>query len=55
MGAVLGIISGKYIFEELLQWYWADKHAAEAASASIAGILESGGVSDGGGAGQKAN
>lgn len=52
MGAVLGILSGKYIFEEPLQRYWADKHAAEAASASIAGKLESGAAS--GGAGEKA-
>ena len=54
MGAVLGIISGKYIFEEPLQRYWADKHAAEAASASIVGKLESDGASGGDVAGEKA-
>ena len=31
VGAVLGIISGKYIFEEPLQRYWAEKAAEEAA------------------------
>jgi galactitol-specific phosphotransferase system IIC component len=54
VGAVLGIISGKYIFEEPLQRYWADKHAAEAASASIVGKLESDGASGGDVAGEKA-
>ena len=32
VGSVLGIISGKYIFEEPLQRYWAEKNAAEAAA-----------------------
>lgn len=31
VGAVLGIISGKYIFEEPLQRYWAEKAAEETA------------------------
>lgn len=31
VGAVLGIISGKYIFEEPLQRYWAEKAAEQAA------------------------
>mmetsp|Transcript_4342 Transcript_4342/g.8066 ORF Transcript_4342/g.8066 Transcript_4342/m.8066 type:complete len:82 (-) Transcript_4342:5-250(-) len=35
VGTVLGILSGKYIFEEPLQHYWAEKHAAEAAARSI--------------------
>lgn len=30
VGTVLGVISGKYIFEEPLQRYWAEKRAAEA-------------------------
>jgi hypothetical protein len=30
VGAVLGIISGKYIFEEPLQRYWAEKAAMDA-------------------------
>lgn len=32
MGCVLGIISGKYIFEEPLQRYWAEKNALDAAN-----------------------
>ena len=34
MGVVLGILSGKYIFEEPMQRYWAEKHAADAAAIS---------------------
>jgi len=34
VGTVVGILSGKYIFEEPLQHYWAEKHAAEQASTS---------------------
>lgn len=30
VGAVLGVISGKYIFEEPLQRYWAEKAAEQA-------------------------
>ena len=33
VGVVLGILSGKYIFEEPMQRYWAEKHAADAAAA----------------------
>ena len=33
VGTVLGIISGKYIFEEPLQHYWAQKRAEEAQQA----------------------
>jgi len=31
VGAFLGIVSGKYIFEEPLRHYWAEKAAEEAA------------------------
>ncbi|KAL3798846.1 hypothetical protein HJC23_004634 [Cyclotella cryptica] len=56
VGAVLGILSGKYIFEEPLQRYWAEKHAADAAAAAaVTGKLESGGVSGGGGGEEKGN
>lgn len=34
VGVVLGILSGKYIFEEPMQRYWAEKHAADAAAIS---------------------
>ena len=34
VGTVLGIISGKYIFEEPLQHYWAQKRAEEAQQAA---------------------
>ncbi|KAL3759970.1 hypothetical protein ACHAWU_000593 [Discostella pseudostelligera] len=37
VGTVLGIISGKYIFEEPLQHYWAQKRAEEAQAAAGAG------------------
>ena len=37
VGTVLGIISGKYIFEEPLQHYWAEKHAAEQIAAGKGG------------------
>ena len=30
---MLGVLSGKYIFEEPMQRYWAEKHAADAAAA----------------------
>ncbi|KAL7499878.1 hypothetical protein ACHAWT_008726 [Skeletonema menzelii] len=33
VGVVLGVLSGKYIFEEPMQRYWAEKHAADAAAA----------------------
>ena len=33
VGVVLGVLSGKYIFEEPIKMYWAEKHAAEAAAA----------------------
>lgn len=33
VGVVLGVLSGKYIFEEPIQRYWAEKHAADAAAA----------------------
>mmetsp|Transcript_8498 Transcript_8498/g.19024 ORF Transcript_8498/g.19024 Transcript_8498/m.19024 type:complete len:94 (-) Transcript_8498:66-347(-) len=33
-GTILGVLSGKYIFEEPLQHYWAEKHAEEAAAAA---------------------
>lgn len=39
VGAVLGIVSGKYIFEEPLQLYWAEKRAEEAAAKSPTSIL----------------
>ncbi len=35
VGTVLGIISGKYIFEEPLQHYWAQKRAEEAQQAAV--------------------
>jgi len=34
VGVVLGVLSGKYIFEEPMQRYWAEKHAADAAAAA---------------------
>lgn len=43
VGAVLGIISGKYIFEEPLQRYWAEKRAEEVAAGNLAGGKEDGG------------
>ncbi|KAK1737661.1 hypothetical protein QTG54_011645 [Skeletonema marinoi] len=33
VGVFLGVLSGKYIFEEPMQRYWAEKHAADAAAA----------------------
>ena len=36
VGVVLGVLSGKYIFEEPIQRYWAEKHAADAAAAGAA-------------------
>jgi len=36
VGSALGIISGKYIFEEPLQQYWTEKRAEEAAAKSPA-------------------
>lgn len=36
VGTILGILSGKYIFEEPLQHYWAEKHAAELAAGGVA-------------------
>ena len=45
VGTVLGILSGKYIFEEPLQHYWAEKHAAEQIAAGGGkGDAGSGGV-----------
>jgi hypothetical protein len=38
VGAVLGIISGKYIFEEPLQRYWAEKAAEQAALQGSAAV-----------------
>mmetsp|Transcript_18171 Transcript_18171/g.38111 ORF Transcript_18171/g.38111 Transcript_18171/m.38111 type:complete len:89 (-) Transcript_18171:29-295(-) len=32
VGCVLGVISGKYIFEEPLKRYWAEKNALDAAN-----------------------
>ncbi len=32
VGCVLGVMSGKYIFEEPLQRYWAEKNALDAAN-----------------------
>ena len=37
VGCVLGVLSGKYIFEEPLQHYWAEKRAEEALSATKEG------------------
>lgn len=37
VGTVLGILSGKYIFEEPLQRYWAEKRAEEIAAAAANG------------------
>lgn len=37
VGTVLGILSGKYIFEEPLQRYWAEKRAEEIAAAANGG------------------
>ena len=52
VGTVLGILSGKYIFDEPLQRYWAEKNAVALASASGTASGEgtresSGGVRDG--------
>mmetsp|Transcript_11752 Transcript_11752/g.21204 ORF Transcript_11752/g.21204 Transcript_11752/m.21204 type:complete len:88 (-) Transcript_11752:532-795(-) len=41
VGTVLGILSGKYIFEEPLQHYWAEKRAEEAAAAGDGAALTS--------------
>lgn len=46
MGVVLGVLSGKYIFEEPMQRYWAEKNAADneatAAAAAAATKLQKG-------------
>ena len=42
VGAVLGILSGKYIFEEPLQRYWAEKAAEEAALQGSAAAASTG-------------
>mmetsp|Transcript_24374 Transcript_24374/g.58840 ORF Transcript_24374/g.58840 Transcript_24374/m.58840 type:complete len:96 (-) Transcript_24374:68-355(-) len=36
VGTVLGVLSGKYIFEEPLQHYWAEKRAEELAAGGTA-------------------
>ena len=46
VGVVLGVLSGKYIFEEPIQRYWAEKHAADAAAAAAASISSSPNNSD---------
>ena len=53
---VLGILSGKYIFEEPLQHYWAEKHAADAAVMETAPVTSPSAVrmnNDGGSANSK--
>jgi len=56
LGTVLGILSGKYIFEEPLQHYWAEKHAADAALRETAPVISPSAVgtnNDGGSANSK--
>ncbi|KAL9181758.1 hypothetical protein ACHAXT_012101 [Thalassiosira profunda] len=42
LGTFVGVLSGKYIFDEPLRHYWAEKHAEEAAAKAA---LEGGGGS----------
>ena len=41
VGCVLGVLSGKYIFEEPLQHYWAEKRAEEATKEGVVSSVSS--------------